>query len=75
MMHNVDCTLFTEQCNLFKYKMLYMLHCTIQTLNYIMYTIDCTLYTVSILEWEEMYMIKYNPLSEGVPADEAQGNS
>ena len=35
----------------------------------------CQQVTVSVLGQEEGYTVKYNPLPEGVPKGEAQGNS
>ena len=37
--------------------------------------ISPTLYLVSVLGQDEGYTVKYNPLPEGVPEGEAQGNS
>ena len=35
---------------------------------------ECELYIVSVLGWDKGYTVKYNPLLEGVPGGEAQGN-
>ena len=61
----------------------HVLHCTslycskLQECNKLYYNIvrAVLLCTVSVLGRDEGYTVKYNPLPEGVPEGEAQGNS